>query len=189
MEIVAVVFGLLNVYLLTKQNIWAWPCGLVMVTLYAFIFFDAKLYSDFILHLVYIILNVYGWFYWLRGGSREDNLPVTIMNTRQRVSWLISMFIGFLLWGFFMSTTTDADYPYPDAFTTVLSLVAQYLLARKKLENWILWITVDLVAINLYLLKSLYFTSGLYFCFLILCLYGIRSWKKSMAEIPGTETK
>jgi nicotinamide mononucleotide transporter len=182
MEIIAVIFGLLNVFLLTRQNIWAWPCGLLMVSLYAFIFFDARLYSDFILHIIYVILNLYGWYYWLRGGVGDEDVPVTLLSKSSRIIWSGVILSGFIIWGTVMYRFTDADYPFPDAFTTVASLVAQYLLARKKLENWILWIIVDLVAINIYFLKELYFTSGLYLVFLILCIIGWKKWQSDMNQ-------
>lgn len=96
--------------------------------------------------------------------------------------WIGVIISAFLVWGVVMNKYTDADYPFPDAFTTVASLVAQYLLARKKIENWIIWIIVDLVAINIYFLKELYFTSGLYLVFLILCVIGWKKWRSDMLE-------
>ncbi len=172
---------LLNVYLLTRQQIWAWPLGIVAVALYAVIFLQSKLYSDFILQIIYFFLNAYGWWYWSRGVAVSEKVPVTTLSKSVRFQWLMVIVLGFIIWGATMSRYTDADFAYFDAFTTVASLVAQYLLAKKKIENWILWIVVDLISINIYLLKGLYYTSALYFCLMILCIMGIRQWSKELS--------
>ncbi len=192
-ELVATVFGLINVYLLTRQNIWAWPAGIIMVSLYVYIFYVSRLYSDFILNIIYVVLNVYGWWYWTRKSRRpilseeeeEKEVPVTRMSPGSKMAWGVLIVAGTALWGYLMDINTDADFAYFDAFTTVASLSAQYLLARKKLENWIIWIVVDLVAVNIYYLKGLYFTSALYGVFLALCVLGFVEWKRSMNE-PDT---
>ncbi len=183
-ELVAVFFGIVNVYLLTRQNIWAWPAGIAMTGIYVYIFFESRLYSDFILNIIYVLLNVYGWWYWskkTKSTEEEDSgLPVTHLSHLDIALWTGLIVVGTGIWGYLMDTRTDADFAYFDAFTTVASLVAQYLLARKKLENWIIWIVVDLVAINIYYLKELYFTSVLYGIFLALCVLGLIEWKRSM---------
>lgn len=189
-ELVAIFFGLINVYLLTRQNIWAWPAGIIMVSLYVYIFYVSRLYSDFILHIIYVILNVYGWWYWTRKSrsaivseeEEEDLVPVTRLSSRASTAWGALIVVGTVIWGYLMDVNTDADFAYFDAFTTVASLTAQYLLARKKLENWLIWIVVDVVAINIYYLKGLYFTSALYGVFLALCVLGYIEWKRSMKE-------
>ncbi len=184
-ELIAVFFGIVNVYLLTRQNIWAWPAGIIMTSIYVYIFFSSRLYSDFILNIIYVLLNLYGWWYWSQKDKslspKEDGeLPVTHLTHTQIALWCGLIVVGTGIWGYLMDTRTDADFAYFDAFTTVASLVAQYLLARKKLENWIIWIVVDLVAINIYYLKELYFTSVLYGIFLALCILGLIEWKRSM---------
>lgn len=180
LEIAGVIFTLLNVYLLTRQRILAWPLGLIGVSIYTYIFYSAQLYSDFILHIVYMILNAYGWWYWSTGRQdTSEDIPVTTLSVRDRWTWILVIIGGFLIWGYVMHTFTDAALPYPDAFTTVTSLVAQYLLARKKIENWILWIVVDVVAITIYSYKGLYPTSFLYTILLLLSISGYISWLKS----------
>ena len=187
LETLGVALTLCNVYLLTRQNILAWPCGLLGVSIYAFIFFQTKLYSDFILHLVYVILNIYGWWVWSR-KNQQVTLPVTQLSRSSRIFFIALIIFSFLLWGTTMSHFTDASYPYLDAFTTVVSLVAQYLLAKKKIENWILWIIVDIFAIVLYLLKALNLTAGLYLLLLVLSIIGFLNWKASFYE-EQTPTK
>jgi nicotinamide mononucleotide transporter len=178
-----VLFTLINVWLLTRERILAWPFGLLGVGLYVYIFYSVRLYSDFILHIIYVILNIYGWVYWARKGPVTANrLPVTVLSGSAGISWLLMILVTFIIWGYAVDYTTDASFVYPDAFTTVASLVAQFLLARKKLENWILWILVDIVAINIYLRKDLELTAGLYTILLILSIIGLLRWFKSYNE-------
>jgi len=178
-EIVATIFGLLCVYFTVKQNIWCWPTGLVQVVLYTYIFFGAKLYSDSILQVIYIPMQIYGWYFWLHGGKDKKEAPVTKINGRFW-SWMLSTGIILTLgWGYIMGKYFGAACPIPDAFIVVTSLFAQWLLSKKKLESWMLWIAVDVVAIWVYLYKHLYLTSGLYAVFLGLAISGFIAWKKA----------
>ncbi len=186
-EAIAVVFGLLCVWLVVKQNIWCWPAGLIQVTLYIFIFYQVKLYSDLILHIFYVGMNIYGWYYWLHGGKDRNQLPVTRLQQHWKYTWPTITIIGTITWGYSMSALTDAAVPYGDAFTTVASVIAQWLMARKKLESWFFWIIVDVVAIGIYWYKDLHLTSGLYTAFLVLSIMGLLSWRKSMLN-PATVT-
>jgi nicotinamide mononucleotide transporter len=179
LEIFAVLMGLLHVFLLTREKIIAWPFGLLSVSTYAWIFYDAQLYSDVILHFAYIVLNIYSWWKWSSKTNSSNQLPISYLNTTQRISLpLLTIFISFGL-GWFMHQNTDADFPFGDAFTTVTSLTAQILLAFKKRENWILWIIVDIVAIAIYGAKGLYLTAALYLLYLTISVEGWRSWKTS----------
>ncbi len=153
-EAVAVFFGLIAVWLNVKQNIWCWPAGLIQVSLYVFIFYHAKLYSDLILHVIYIFLQLYGWYHWRFGGIKHDRLKVSRLKPLIIFSWMIVAVIGTLVWGYIMLNHTDAALPYPDAFTTVASLIAQFLMTRKNIESWILWVIVDIVAIGVYYYKA-----------------------------------
>lgn len=181
-ELIAVIFGLIAVWLNVRQNIWGWPAGLVQVVLYIFVFYDAKLYSDLILSVIYIFLQLYGWYSWLYGGEKHSKLKVSCLDKRIIVFWIILCILATSGWGYFMKTHTDAALPYADAFTTVASLIAQYLMTRKKLESWILWVIVDVVAISVYFIKELYLTSGLYSVFLVMSVIGYLFWKKSLEE-------
>lgn len=180
LEIAATVFGLVSVYLTTRQSIWCWPTGLVMVSLYVVIFFHAKLYSDTLLQVVYIFVQFYGWFHWRRGGGPAGELPVSRLTPRGWLGWLLVSGVGSVLLGTGMARWTDAAFPYADAAITALSLVAQWLMARKVLENWHFWIAVDILAIGVYLGKSLYLTTGLYAVFLALCVLGLVEWHRSL---------
>jgi len=178
-EAVAVFFGFLCVWLTLKENIWCWPAGLIQVSLYIYIFYEVKLYSDLVLHVVYVFLQIYGWYHWLHGGRDHGELKITRLSRRASTAWPALVVIGFLAWGYIMATHTDASLPYGDAFTTVASLVAQWLMARKKLESWLFWIAVDLVAIGIYWIKGLHMTSGLYLAFLMLATAGYFVWRVS----------
>jgi nicotinamide mononucleotide transporter len=138
------------------------------------------LYSDLILHCIYIVLQIYGWYHWLHGGGENNALRASRMSLLLSALWALAALAGASGWGFLMASYTDAALPYPDAFIISTSLIAQWLMAQKKIENWIFWIAVDIVAIGVYFLKGLYVTTGLYFVFLLLCILGFSEWRKSL---------
>ena len=183
-EITAVASGLLCVWLTTRQNIWCWPVGLVMVALYIVIFWQAKLYSDMGLQVVYVGLQVFGWHQWLRGGPRQSRLEVRRVSAVPAFAWAIGATACIVALGYVMHTKTDAALPYWDAVTTVLSLVAQVWMARKVLESWAIWIVVDVLSIGIYAVKGLHLTAGLYAVFLVLAVMGFVAWKRSMTTTP-----
>lgn len=187
-EMAAVILGLLSVYFTVKQNIWCWPTGLAMVVLYIYIFANAKLYSDMIENAIYVGLQIYGWYYWVYGGRKKNELPVSRLNAKGIILWSAVIIIGTAIVGYFMSNYTDASLAYPDAFTTVMSLTAQWLMSRKIWENWVLWITVDVLALGIYSIKHLYMTTGLYALFLILATMGLIAWYKSMKKEKKTKS-
>ncbi len=179
-EIFGAIFGFLSVYFTIKQNIWCWYFGLLQVTLYCFVFFTSKLYSDMILHVIYIFLQVYGWYNWKYGGTNKSTLRVTLLTNA--TFWIGLTIIATLLVGYMMQTRTDASYPYEDAFIMIASLVAQYLMIKKILQSWMFWIIVDVVAIVIYAYKDLYFTTVLYVLFLVMAIIGYLEWKKAYNE-------
>lgn len=184
-EIVAVICGFLCVWFTIKENIWCWPTGLVQVFLYIFIFFDAKLYSDVILHIIYVFMSIYGWYFWLHGGANRDQAKVTPLSQLWFGLSLLAAFAGTLGLGYVMASGTDASFPYADAFTTSFSLTAQWLMSRKKLESWYFWIAVDCVAIYIYAAKSLFLTSGLYCAFLVMAIAGLLRWHKTCVPLAA----
>lgn len=179
LQLAATVSGILCVYLQTREKILAWPFGIVSVTISVYIFADSGLYSDVILHLVYVVLNIYGWWNWHnRRQSESTHAPILLLSRQGWFIWPITIVIGTGILGSLMGYYTDASVPYFDAFTTVGSLVAQYLLAKKVLQNWALWILVDVVAINVYIYKGIYIIAFLFFVYLLLCIKGHFDWKK-----------
>lgn len=183
-EVVASACGLLSVIFTVRRSLWCWPTGLVMVALYIVIFFRAKLYSDMGLQVVYVFLQLYGWWHWATGGpSREVELPVSGLSGATRALWVGAALGGTALLGWLTANYTDAALPYPDALIAALSLVAQWLMGRKVWESWVGWIVVDLVAIPVYASKHLYLTAGLYGIFLGLAVAGLVAWRRAL----GTE--
>jgi nicotinamide mononucleotide transporter len=184
LEQIAVACGLANIYLTVRQNIWCWPVGVVMVSLYIYIFFNAKLYSDAGLNVFFLVMQFYGWYHWSRGGISHSK-SLAAVTRLSPAGWLWTAG-GVAAWttgvGTLMHRYTDAAAPYPDAFTTILSIIAQFLLTRKILENWTLWIVADVVYIGVYSYKSLYWTAGLYVVFLVLCVQGYREWRREQGH-------
>jgi nicotinamide mononucleotide transporter len=134
------------------------------------------------LQAVYVILMIYGWYYWLHGDKNQKEIPVSKLGIKALSIWPSIAIIGTLIWGYLMGTFTDAAVPYGDAFTTVTSLIAQWLMTRKKLEAWIFWVAVNIVASGIYWYKDLHLTSGLYAVFLVLAIIGWFSWKKLLRK-------
>lgn len=181
LEITAALSGFMSVFLIIKRNIWCWFFGLIQVTLYSYIFYTTRLYSDAGLHVIYIGLQFYGWWNWMHHKSADEQKPELIIQSTSLqdliIWWTIAILSGMSL-GFVMSTYTNASFAYADAFTTCTSLVAQWLLTRRHLLNWVFWMVVDIVAIYIYFQKGLYPTSALYLTFLIMCFIGQYSWWK-----------
>jgi nicotinamide mononucleotide transporter len=191
-EALAVVFGIACVALTVKQSLWCWPAGLVQVTLYVYVFYTARLYSDMILHVIYIGLQIYGWHHWLQGTAAPSpasdvraTLPVSTLGSRQRWLWSLGVLLVAFGWGEIMARYTDATAAHADAFIAAASLWAQYLLARKKIENWIVWMVVDVVAIAVYWSRDLMLTAGLYVVSLLLCIAGLGTWHRSLLRTRG----
>ena len=179
-EGIAAISGLLCVWLTVRQNILCWPTGLIQVILYIGVFYHARLYSDLILHVIYVIVQVYGWYHWLYGGREQTELKVTVLSVPSLVTWAILGVVAIIPWGYLMATFTDAAAPYADAYVVVMSLIAQWLMARKRLESWYFWIAVDVVAIAVYGYKDLFITVGLYAIFLAFAILGYFQWRQTV---------
>jgi nicotinamide mononucleotide transporter len=183
-EVASVLFGVVAVYLTVRENVWCWPLGLVNVGLSAVVFWQAKLYADMGLQVVYVILCLYGWYEWLHGGADHGALPVS-RSPRPTLGLLALLgTAGAGLLGLALARHTDASLPYWDSSTTSFSLVAQLMQTRKWFENWIVWIVVDVVYVGMYVYKSLYPMAGLYAVFLVLAVLGFREWKESLTAGP-----
>lgn len=182
LEIVAALFGVVSVFLSVRQNIWSWPTAIVNVGLYIIIFGEARLYADAGLQVVYVVLSAYGWYHWLYGGKNRTELPVS--RTPLRL-WGVLAAIGVagsVLLGTFLARFTPDPLPFLDASTATTSLIAQWMMTRKLLENWIIWVAVDVVYIGIYITRSLKPTAVLYLMFLLLSVLGYVQWRRSEAE-------
>jgi len=190
-EIFGVITGILYVILEVKQNRLLWPLGIITSLAYIYIFFTGKFYADMGLQLYYVLISTYGWYYWSRGGAKEakGDLPVVRINKQQ----LILLFLTFVLaWAgiwFVLDRYTDSTVPLGDSFTTALAIVATWMLTRKIIEQWFLWIIANLVSIALYIYKGLYPTVILYIVYAGMAVYGYLEWKKSMNKRPEVESR
>ena len=175
--------GAICVWLVTKENIWNWPIGLANNVFFGILFWEARLYADFGLQGVYLILGIWGWWQWLHGGEQRSKLKVAHTT---RIEWIaIAAFLVLGTWGLWeLLIVVKGSAPFLDALTTTLCLAAQYLLCRKKIENWFLWITADVIYVPLYFSKSLPLTALLYAGFIILCILGLKRWTKELRETP-----
>ncbi|WP_158896737.1 MULTISPECIES: nicotinamide riboside transporter PnuC [unclassified Pseudomonas] len=180
-ELLAAVLGVIAVWLTVRQNIWAWPIGLVMVVLYAWIFLDVKLYSDMLLQCIYAVLQLYGWWQWLRGGQQHQGRVVSSLAARPLLVGLGVGALGSLALGYLMGTHTDAALPWLDAALTGFSLVAQFWMAQKRLQCWVLWFVLDVIYVGLFYYKGLYPTAILYAVFVGLAAYGWLDWRRTLA--------
>ena len=179
-EIIAALFGVAGVYLSVRQNVWNWPVGIVNVALYVLVFYNARLYADMGLQVIYILLALYGWHQWLYGGPGRSTLPV---KRARAPELLVALIIGAAgAWGIgaLLARFTNASLPHLDAALTSASLVAQWMATRKLLENWLLWIAADVVYIGMFIYKRLYPTAALYVVFTALAILGYARWKESL---------
>lgn len=180
LEIIAVVTGLITVYLCVRENIWNWPVGLVSVTAFLLLFLEVKLYADATLQGFFIVTGLIGWWTWAFGGKNRTELKITTLSPLQKLLTGLGSIAAILVIGWLFDTYTDASIPYIDSLASGMSVVAQVLLMRKKLETWYLWIAVDVLSIGIYIYKEVYLTAVLYFIFLILSILGVSDWKRSL---------
>ncbi|MDT8757130.1 nicotinamide riboside transporter PnuC [Sphingomonas psychrotolerans] len=180
-EAAATLFGLINVTLVVRRSMWNYPFALAMVTLYAWIFFHQKLYSDALLQLFYIVVNLYGWWNWARSRAESGEVRVEQLSGGARLAWVGTCVVATAAWGALMHRYTDAQYPWWDGGIAVFSVAAQILQSRRNWESWVLWILVDVAAIPLFVSKGLWLTAGLYLVFLALSVWGLIHWIKAKA--------
>src|SRR3569832_1183160 len=162
LEWVAAGLGVITVWLVVRRSVWNYPFGLVMVALYFFVFFGARLYSDALLQIFFFIVQLYGWVNWVRARNEAGEVPVGVLSWRARGGWILGTIVASLVWGLGMARYTNAAAPLVDAFVTGTSISAQILMARRLIENCVLWILVDAVAIGLYFSRDLRATAALY---------------------------
>jgi len=180
LEITATVFGFWSVIAYVRESVWAWPSGLINVALYILLFWQARLYGNTGLQVVYVVLQIYGWWQWLHGGANRRELTITRTSPRLWLTLGVIALGAYVPMGLLLGRFTDTDVPWWDAAPTISSLIAQWMISKKKLENWWVWIVTDLVYIPLYAYKQLYLTAGLYAVFIVLCVLGVRSWSKTI---------
>lgn len=180
-ELAAAVVGAVSVWLSVRESIWSWPTAIVNVVMYVWVFLCARLYADMGLQVVYAAISVYGWWHWLHGGKDRTELPVGRLPARQRLPLAAGTVVFAVALGAFLHATTDAALPWADASLTAASLAAQWMLSRKYVENWAVWIAADVAYVGMFVFKRLWCTAGLYAVFLVLAVLGWREWRRSLA--------
>jgi nicotinamide mononucleotide transporter len=185
LEFISVCFGLLAVYLAAVENIFTWPLGLVNISSAFLLFYRVQLYSDMFLQIYFFSISIYGWYYWKK--EKTAHLPLKYLSYFEKLKVIIIIMLGTFVFGWFIQDIhlyfpslfpEPAAYPYADTFIAVASIVANTLLARRVIENWIIWIVVDVLCVFLYFDKNIKFIALEYFIFLGLASYGLMSWRK-----------
>ena len=184
LELAGTIVGLVYLFLEYKANVWLWPAGILMSLLFVIVFFYGKFYADAGVYLYYIGANIYGWFAWVRGRRRQaetvEELPI-VHTPKHVIPYLVLAFVAFYaLLAFVLVRFTDSPVPFGDAFTTALSVVAMYMLAKKYLEQWLLWVVVNVVSTGLYLWKGLYPTACLFMVYVVVAVLGYLKWRKEV---------
>lgn len=195
-EIIGALIGLLYLYLEYKANKWLWPVGVVMPVIYVWIFFQSKFYADMGVNIYYFFASIYGWMYWTRHKRQEDaELPVTHTPHRYSLPLTVAGVSLFAAIAFILVRYTDSPVPYGDSFTTALSILGMWLLARKHVEQWLFWFVVNVVSCGLYLWKGLYPTSVLFAIYSVISVFGYFKWKRmvqpqsTMASVSSSTEK
>jgi nicotinamide mononucleotide transporter len=191
LELVSFTLAFITVALNIRQVHWAWLFSILSSALYGVVFFNAKLYGDMGLQGVFIVVSLWGWVQWLNSLSGpyvpvdadndiDNNLRVSGLTWPQRYTSLLGWILGFFVLAWFLKSYTDTDVPHMDGFLTAGSLLGQLLLSRKKWENWLVWIAVDILYVGLYVYKGLMLTAILYAVFVVLAVIGLRVWNKTL---------
>lgn len=184
LEVFGVIVGLVYLWLEYKASIYLWIASVVMPAIYIFVYYDAGLYADFGINIYYLVIALYGWWLWKRGvrSDSSEMLPPSFMAGRYIVPLTLSFLILFLFIAWILIRFTDSTVPWLDSFTTSLSIVAMWMLARKYVEQWWVWIVVDVVSAGLYVYKDLHFTAALYGLYAVVAYFGYLKWKKMALE-------
>lgn len=184
LEILGTAVGVVYLILEYRASAWLWAASIAMPAIYLAVYYEAGLYADFGISVYYILASVYGLVCWLRGGSHDEEgeFPITRTPRRIYVSLMAVFATIFVLIGYILIRYTDSTVPLADAFTTALSIVAMWMLARKYVEQWLVWIAADVACAVLYVYKGLWFTGGLYLVYAIIAVLGYRKWISLMSN-------
>ncbi len=188
MDVAGTVLGLLYLYLEMKENIWMWIVGSIMPLIYIVVLYRAGIYADCGMEVYYFLAGLYGLFYWLTGRTKEGR-AVAISHTPRKLKTML-YFYALVLWmvlGTFLDKCTDSTVPYIDGFSTSLSIIGLWMLSRKYIEQWWVWLVVDLVSTGLYIYKGIYGRSLLYGIYTVMAFYGYFVWKRRMAAAAETK--
>jgi len=181
-ELLGAILGILYIVFSIKQNILTWPTGLLTSLLYIVVFFKSGLYATMGLQVYYVFISIYGWYFWLKGKKTDNKsqLPVQTVNKKLWVKIGLFSILIYAAISFMLIKYSDSEVPYLDSLTTSLSIVATWMLAKKYIEQWIIWIFADLVSSGLYIYKNLWPTVVLFIIFTIMAILGYIEWKKDL---------
>ncbi len=183
-ELLGAILGILYIFFSIRQNILTWATGLLTSLLYVYVFFHAKLYADMGLQGYYVFISIYGWYFWTKGNKPENKKKVPVKRTALGL-WAKLAFASVVLYGiilFILLEFTNSDVPYMDSITTALSIVATWMLARKYVEHWLIWIFVDAFSAGLYVYKGLWATVVLFAVYTVMAVLGYIEWKKDLTH-------
>lgn len=175
-EIIAVIISIIGVTLTIKREMWCWFFNFIAFVLYAYIFYEYKLYGETILQFIFIVMNLYGFYHWRKGKVEEHTIRIEKSNAPTLVMQMVLASIAGLLFGLGLHYFTDASLPILDAQLAAFSLLATYWTTQKYIATWVLWVIVDIVYVGMFLYKSLYLTAGLYAVFIGLAILGWKQW-------------
>ncbi|MFW6257204.1 MAG: nicotinamide riboside transporter PnuC [Prolixibacteraceae bacterium] len=192
-ELLGAILGLLYIFFSIRQNILTWPTGLLASLIYSYVFFETRFYADMGLQVYYVAISIYGWYHWLKGANNkneevENELPVQKLPAKLVWKLIVATIVIFLVLLFILLKYTDSDVPFMDSLTTALSIVATWMLAKKYLEHWLIWIFVDAVSAGLYAYKNLWPTVILFLVYTVMALLGYFEWKKDLKNQVETKT-
>ncbi len=188
LEILGTIVGLAYLWLEYRASIYLWIASIIMPAIYLFVYYNAGLYADFGINIYYLVIAIYGWAAWKYGfrlfGSNDnlksEELPISHTPTKMWVKITAIYAILQLVIAWILIHFTDSSVPWADAFTTALSIIAMWMLARKYIEQWWVWLVVDVTCVALYIYKDLYFTAALYALYALIVFFGYRKWKQLM---------
>lgn len=172
----AMALGLVNIALLIFRSIWNFPFGIGSVILASFVMWERKLYGESALQIFFVAAQLWGWWLWHRIGGEDTRVPVRWLDWTSRIVWLVATVGVALNMGWALDRFTDAAVPYADAGITGASISAQLLLGFRRIDNWLIWILVDIVSIIVFIDRQLYALAGLYGGMLVMCLFGVKEW-------------
>ena len=184
-ELLGAILGLIYIWFSVRQKILTWPVGLLSSVFYIVIFFQARLYAGMGLQVYYAAMSIYGWYYWAKGRNIDTGEKINVSFTRPRVWMMIvaAFVVIFILIVLVLKNYTDSDVPFIDAFTTTAGIIATWMMARKLIENWIIWVFTDLISVFLYIEKQLWVTALLYLVFTTMAILGFIEWRKNLKKL------
>ncbi len=186
-ELLGALLGLLYIFFSIKQHILTWPTGLFTSVLYIVVFFQSGFYADMGLQVYYVFISIYGWYFWLKGGKKnsvghQKKLPARKTPKNLLIHLLLATIIIYSGILFILLNYTNSTVPYMDSLTTALSITATWMLAKKYIEHWIIWIFVDLFSAGLYVYKELWPTVILFLVYTVMAVLGYFEWKKDILK-------